>query len=210
MKNTVCIYPKDQTTDFLLPLYEHICTNIQAIGIHEDTTEDDDSLDRIYEVIKDADVVIFLGHGTSKVLYGSRCDNVVFEYLNHSLLLDKRLFLLSCNSNQFIKNYKLTDAIGFGFLPTSLDDARQTKDFHNISIVDLEKKDVDCFNVALVNAFINTISDTTIVDFYLFKERLNFNISKGIVQCLLKKETPNYRIIADELYFVYKDMIIIK
>ena len=36
----------------------------------------------IYEKVKDAEVVIFLGHGTSKMLYGSRFDNVVFEEAN--------------------------------------------------------------------------------------------------------------------------------
>lgn len=208
MKKTVCIYPEDLTTDFLLPLYEHICANMNAIGIHNDTTEEDDSLDKIYAEIEDAECIVFLGHGTSEMLYGSRCDNVVFEDINHELLFDKRLLLLSCNSNPFIKNYKLTNAIGFGFIPTSLDDVRQARVFHGIHIEDLDKKDVDCFNTALVNAFIDTVSDATMVDFHLFKQRLKFNISREIVQCLLKKEAPNYRTVADELYFVYKDLII--
>ena len=208
MKKAVCIYPEDLTTDFLLPLYEHICNNMHAVGIHTDTTDEDDSLDKIYEEIKDAEVVIFLGHGTSQKLYGSRCDNVVFEEANQELLHDKRLLLLSCNSNQFIHNYGLENAIGFGFLPTSLDDVRQTRKLHEICVEDLDKKDVDSFNTSLVQAFVSTMSDEALSDFHLFKERLKFNISKEIVQCLVKRDTPNFRTVADELYYICKDMII--
>ena len=208
MKKAVCIYPEDLTTDFLLPLYEHICNNMHAVGIHTDTTDEDDSLDKIYEEIKDAEVVIFLGHGTSQKLYGSRCDNVVFEEANQELLHDKRLLLLSCNSNQFIHNYGLENAIGFGFLPTSLDDVRQTRKLHEIYVEDLDKKDVDSFNTSLVQAFVRTVSDEALSDFHLFKERLKFNISKEIVQCLVKRDTPNFRTVADELFYVCKDMII--
>lgn len=208
MKKAVCIYPEDPTTDFLLPLYEHICNNMHAVGLHSDTTEDDDSLDKIYKEIEDAEVVVFLGHGTSKMLYGSGCANVVFEDTNCHLLNDKKLFLLACNSDQFIRNYKLANAIGFGFLPTSLDDVRQTQTLHGVWIENLDKKDVDCFNSSLVQAFISALSDNTLKDFHLLKNRLMFYIGNEIVNCLTKRGAPNYRIVADELYYAFKDMII--
>lgn len=208
MKKIVCIYPEDETTAFLQPLYVHICDTISAVGIHNDTTDEDDSLDNIYDEIKDAECVIFLGHGTSSILYGSRYDNVVFESNNHNLLDGKRLLLLSCNSNQFIKKYEKNDSIGFGFLPTSLDDVRKTRKLHNVDIENIEKIDVDTYNMALVQSLINTISLNTMYDFHLFKERLKFNISREIVSCLTKRDSPNYRIVADMLYYVYKDMII--
>lgn len=209
MKKIVCIYPEDETTAFLHPLYEHICGTLNAVGIHNDTTEDDDTLDKIYAEINDAECVIFLGHGTSTMLYGSRCDNVIFENNNHNLLEGKRLLLLSCNSNQFIKKYEKNDSIGFGFLPTSLDDARQHRKLHDIvDIENIEKIDVDCYNASLVQALIKTISFDTMLDLYLFKERLKFNVAKEIVDCLAKRDVPNYRTVADMLYYVYKDMII--
>ncbi|MEE0911436.1 MAG: hypothetical protein U0L67_03190 [Paludibacteraceae bacterium] len=208
MKKIVCIYPEDETTAFLQPLYVHICDTISAVGIHNDTTDEDGSLDNIYDEIKDAECVIFLGHGTSSILYGSRYDNVVFESNNHNLLDGKRLLLLSCNSNQFIKKYEKNDSIGFGFLPTSLDDVRLTRTLHNVNIENIEKIDVDAYNMALVQSLINTISLNTMFDFHLFKERLKFNISREIVSCLIKRDVPNYRIVADMLYYVYKDMII--
>lgn len=209
MKKIVCIYPDDDTTVFLQPLYEHICTVLNAVGIHNDTTEDDDTLDKIYAEINDAECVFFLGHGTSSVLYGSRCDNVVFENDNHGLLFNKKLFLLACNSNQFIRKNNLNDAVGFGFLPTSLDDARLTRKLHDIvDIENIENNDVDYYNTSLVQSLISTLSSDTISDFHLFKERLKFNVSREIVSCLTKRDAPNYRIVADMLHYVYKDVII--
>jgi hypothetical protein len=208
MKKIVCIYPEDKTTAFLHPLYEHICSTLNAVGIHNDTTEDDDTLDNIYAEINDAECVIFIGHGTSVKLYGSRCDNVVFESNNHNLLDSKRLLLLSCNSNQFIKKHEKNDSIGFGFLPTSLNDVRDNRKLHNVDIENIEKIDVDTYNMALVQSLINTISLNTMYDFHLFRERLKFNISREIVSCLIKRDSPNYRIVADMLYYIYKDMII--
>ena len=199
MKKTVCIYPEDLTTDFLLPLYEHICNNMHAIGIHDDTTEEN-ALDKIYAEIHYAESVVFLGHGTSDMLCGSRFENIVFEKEKCDLLCNKRLLLLACNSNQFIKKYDLHCAVGFGFLPTSLRDARYVRKLHSMRIEHLQESDIEKYNTALVDALI-------MADFHLFKERLKFYISRKIVQILLQRETPNYRLVADALYYVYKDVI---
>ena len=206
MSKTVCLYPEDATTTFLLPLYEHICNVLNAVGIHNDTTDEDDALDKIYKEIEDADLILFLGHGNSANLYGSRLDNVVFEESNHQLLKDKTLFLLACNSADFIHRFGYTNAIGFDFLPTSLDDVRTQRMLHNIRIEELERADVNVYKDSLVHIFINTISKETMTDFHLFKERLKFNVSQGIVDCLINKKSTNYRVVADELYYLYKDM----
>lgn len=68
--------------------------------------------------------------------------------------------------------------------------------------------DVECFKTALVQCLTNTLSEETMNDFYLLKERLLFNTSKEIVDCLVNKKSTNYRIVADELYYLYKDMVV--
>ena len=209
MSTAVCIYPEDITTAFLRPLCNHICSTFNAVEVGYDTSIDDDPLEIIHNAIRNAKTVFFLGHGMSTCLYASVLDNVeLFNKDNYSLLEGKRLFLLACNSDQFIKNYDLENSIGFGFLPTSLDDIRQKRLFHSILVETLEKEDVELFNEALVNAVANTLSDNTISDPNLFVERFRFAISGEIVQCLLQKKTSNYRTIADELYYVFKDMIV--
>jgi hypothetical protein len=207
MSKTVCIFPQDATTDFLRPLCDHICATFDAVEVGYDTSGDDDPLEVIYNEINDAQTIFFLGHGISTCLYASILDNVeLFNKDNISLLEGKRIFLLACDSNQFITKYKITDAIGFGFLPTSEDDVRNRK-LHKMDISGTGVLDVEYFNNALVRCFINTLSNATIEDFNLFKERMMFNASKEIVDCLENKECTNYRIVADELYYLYKDVI---
>lgn len=206
---TVCLYMEDITTTFLGPLCEHICSTFDAIKIGYDTSGDEDPLELIYQELCDAQTVFFLGHGMSTCLYASILDNV--ELINNDnidLLEGKQLFLLACNSDQFIRKYKLKNAIGFGFLPTSLDDIRNTSKFHDMHIGDLDKGDVDCYNTSIVNSLKNTICPQIMIDTHLFEKQLLFNVSKEIVQCLLKKDVTNYRTVADELFYVFKDMYI--
>lgn len=208
MDKTVCIYPQDATTDFLRPLCNHVCATFGAVEVGYDTSGDDDPMEIIFDEIKDAETVFFLGHGMSTCLYASILDNVeLFNKENISFLHGKRLFLLACNSNQFIDKFKLTDAIGFGFLPTSEEDIERTKRYHKLDISMTGILDVDCFKATLVQCLINTLSKETIDDFYLFKERMLFNTCGGIVDCLTNKISTNYRIVADELYYMYKDII---
>ncbi|MBQ4407570.1 MAG: hypothetical protein II852_11275 [Bacteroidales bacterium] len=208
MKKTVCIYPEDQTTAFLQPVYQHICTNLNAVGFNSDTTDEDDSLEKIYDEIKDAGFVIFLGHGTSKELYGSRFDNIVFNATNINILHNKKVLLVACKSEQFIQKFKLKNAIGFGNMPTSLDDARTFEFIHEISIRNFTSKEINIYKEALIRILIYAISDEAINDFHLFKERLKFLTHKEIVECLLHKESNYYRELTDIIYYIYKDMII--
>lgn len=206
---TVCLYMEDYTTVFLRPLYDHICQTFNAIGVVYDTSVDEDPLEIIYKELRDAQIVFFLGHGMSTCLYASIIDNVeLVNRDNIDLLKGKQLFLLACNADQFIKKYNLTNSIGFGFLPTSLEDVRNVKRFHSTCIDDLKEEDVKYYNSSIVNALIHTLCKDTMNDLHLLQERLKFNISKEIVHCLLKKEVTNYRIVADELYYVYKDVYI--
>ncbi len=209
MNKTVCIYPQDATTDFLRPLCDHICATFDAVELGYDTSGDDDPLEFIYSEIKDAQTIFFLGHGMSTCLYASIIDNVeLFNHNNISLLEGKRLFLLACNSNQFINKFKLTDAIGFGFLPTSKEDIERTKQYHKMDISITSILDVDCFKTAIIQCFINTLSKETMDDFHLFRERMLFNNSCEIVDCITNKKSTNYKIVADEIFYIYKDMVV--
>ena len=209
MSKIVCMYPQDATTDFLRPLCGHICATFDAVEVGYDTSGDDDPMEIIFNEIKDAETIFFLGHGMSTCLYASILDNVeLFHKDNISLLEGKRLFLLACNSDQFITKFKLSDAIGFGFLPTSEEDIERTKQYHKLNISMTCILDVECFKTALVQCLTNTLSEETMNDFYLLKERMLFNTSKEIVDCLVNKKSTKYRIVADELYYLYKDMVV--
>ncbi|MBR4838352.1 MAG: hypothetical protein IK004_07940 [Bacteroidales bacterium] len=207
MSKIVCIYPQDDTTDFLRPLCDHICATFDAMEVGYDISGGDNQTEIIYNKIEDVKTIFFLGHGESTCLYASIINGTqLFNKDNVSLLENKQLFLLACNSDQFINTYKLSEAIGFGFLPTSIYDARHVRKLHSMRIEHLKENDIDSYNTAIVNALINTLSEETMEDSHLFAERLKFSTCEKIVNILLQKETPNYRIVADALYYFYKDV----
>lgn len=209
MSDVICIYPQDFSTDFLRPLCDFICSTFGATEIGFDTSGDDDPHEAIYAGIRNAQTIFFLGHGRSDCLFASIIDNdKLIEKSNVSSLKGKQLFLLACDSDQFIKNYGLSNAIGFGFLPTSKDDVDRRKKYHKVDISGTTRQDVVCFNVALVNSLIKSLSIETMNDPSLFAERLKFNASIEIVDCLINTKSPNYRIVADELFLFCKDMLV--
>lgn len=206
MSKTICIFPQDYTTDFLRPLCNYICKEFNATEIAFDTTSDDDPHEVIYKEIKEAQNIFFLGHGRSDCLFASIIDNdPIIDRTNITLLYEKRLFLLACRSNEFINKFHLSNAIGFGFLPTSMDDISRSK-LHNLDISHETSKDIDCFKNALIKSLMESLSPETILDFHLFKERFKFNVNRQIIDCLTSKKASNYRLVADELYYLYKDM----
>lgn len=209
MSDVICIYPQDATTAFLRDLCDFICSIYDATEIGFDTSGDDDPHEAIYAEIRSAQTIFFLGHGRSDCLYASVMDNdKLIEEDNVTLLEGKRLFLLACDSDQFIKKYRLPNAIGFGFLPTSKDDVERRREYHKVDISGTTQKDVDCFNTALVNSLIKSLSIETMNDPSLFAERLKFNVSTEIVECLTNTKSLNYRVVADELYYFYNDLLI--
>lgn len=209
MSDVICIYPQDVTTDFLRPLCDFICSTFGATEIGFDTSGDDDPHEAIYVGIRTAQTIFFLGHGRSDCLYARVIDNdKLIEKNNVSMLEGKQLFLLACDSNQFIKKYGLSNAIGFGFLPTSKEDVDRIKEYHKVDISGTTQQDVDSFKDALVNSLIRSLSIETMGDPSLFAKRFTFNVSMEIVDCLINTKSPNYRVVADELYFFYKDLLI--
>lgn len=212
MNKAVCIYiqERDGTTTFLKPLVEHIKNMLAPVIVGYDIDSEDDPLEIIYQAITDADTIFFLGHGTSDKLYASTIDNLtLFDKNNIDLLSGKRLFLLSCNSADFIKKQRLNNAFGFGMLPTSLDDARKWKNLHGIYIEDFTRNDIQIYNHAVVEILINSVTADSIMDFALLKENVKFQASVEIVKCLtLHKNNIRYRDLADLIYYFQKDIVV--
>lgn len=212
MNKTACIYiqERDGTTSFLEPLVEHIKNMFAPVIVGYDIDSEDDPLEIIYQTFSNADTVFFFGHGTSDRLYASTVDNLtLFDKNNIDLLSGKRLFLLSCNSADFVKKQRLNKAFGFGMLPTSLDDARKWKNLHGIHIEDFTRNDISIYNHALVEILINAITVDSMADYSLLKEKITFQTSVEIVKCLLQhKDNAKYRDMADLLYYFQNDILI--
>lgn len=207
MSKMLCIYPKDQTTEFLQPIYNLLVEKFHAVGLIGDPTDDDEYLEKLEHLVKESDLIVFLGHGTSRELYGYNFNPIVCEEnSNINWFKDKNLLLFSCYSADFLKRYNLTNSVGFNVIPTSLIDVEARK-FHNCDLSFL--KEVDLFNVRdkIVNIWKRTLFDITDFNLDTFQINFNFNINIEIVDILINmKKDKHHATIADILYYIKEDM----
>jgi hypothetical protein len=204
MNNVLCIFPKDSTIEFLEPLFIRICDKYSASYLIGDPQDDDDYLDKLIELSARCDTIIFLGHGSSEVLYGVNFNELIHKD-NVNILRGKKLVLFACNSVEFIRNNKLTNAIGFGVVPTSDYDI-QVGHLHSLTLKDLLVTDLDYIKNTIVRIWLETISETDISDVNHFYSVFSYNTTVEIVKCLTKREPTNFRLISDILYYLKTDM----
>lgn len=204
MSKILCIFPKDSTTEFLEPLFEELCKKYDATPLLGDPQDDDDYLDKLAELAEQSDTIIFLGHGSSKVLYGVNFNELILAY-NVDLFRGKNVIIFACNSVGFIDTYKLIHALGFGQVPTSDYDAENGK-LHSLPLKNLTIPDIDYIQKAIVKIWIRTLAEADILDVRSFYKVFSYYTNVEIVDCLKKHEQQNFRLIADILYYLKEDM----
>lgn len=207
MNKILCIYPKDTTTEFLRPVYNAICIKPHVVGLELDTIEDDDFLEKLSDHLADAGVVFFLGHGSSTCLYGTDLNPLIEDKMgNIEGLRNKSLILFACKSAEFIKNYQFQDSLGFGFIPTSLDDARDGV-LHSVNMRKIDSSSLGMFRQAIVRIWKRTLTEVSLEQLATISSIFAFYTNCEIVDTLLhSKEFPHYRILADMLYYLKEDM----
>lgn len=101
---TLVIHPKDQTTDFLKPIYQDL-PNLSVItgGINHDT------LNNLIELY---DQILFMGHGSPNGLFSMgqfdyRSIYIVDERVVDTLRSKDRVLYLWCNADQFVRRHNL-------------------------------------------------------------------------------------------------------
>lgn len=198
MSKTVCIFPKDETTDFLVPLYELLCSK-GVDGWHEDTVN---NVTIVIDMIRGAEEIIFLGHGSSGTLYGSPVNGELSELITqnnvHELLAGKKCFLLSCNSEEFCSNYNLSDSIGFGNMPTGMRDVFMAMD-NDVSFPNLEQEDIDVYNNALIRALTRAFNTYSLDNIDSLYAKICLYANFEITECLTRKTCQMYREVAELL-----------
>lgn len=198
MSKIVCIFPKDESTDFLLPLYELLCSK-GVEGWYDDTVNNRASA---IDKFKEAEAIIFLGHGSSGTLYGSTQNGELSDLITSDnvdeLLGGKQCFLLSCNSIDFCSNYNLNCSIGFGNMPTGMRDVFIAMD-NNASFPNLEQEDIDVYNKALIGALINAFNTSAFDKFENLHSMICLYANVEITKCLTRKPCKMYREVAELL-----------
>lgn len=208
MKKTLCLFPKDETTEFLRPIYEELCNKDSIIGYDNDAIEDDDYFEKLENLLQQTDNLIFLGHGSSNTLYGTSLNPIIDDKSgNLDYLRKRKLLLFSCKSSDYIKHYNLNDAIGFGFIPTSKDDAHDGAKLHDLDISNLDHASLQIFRDSIVRIWQRTLKQTDWYNTYSFISYFSFFTNIEIVNVLKNhKNNPNYRLVADMLYYLKTDI----
>ncbi|HRN15701.1 MAG TPA: hypothetical protein PLF38_01425 [Xylanibacter oryzae] len=209
MKNSICIFPKEKSTEFLQPIYD-ILISSGVTGYNIDTTIAEEKAKLLKDlknsILKD-DAVYFLGHGTSYCLYGTNMEELINKW-NINILKGKRLFLLSCRSTDLIKSKKYKNAIGFPDLPTSMDDIldiRTNEDPDYLKGID--EDDINAYNESLIRIICSALKHSDLSDTSRFESKIRMYANIEIVKLLTEKPALHYRDIANLIYEFKTDMI---
>jgi len=211
MKNSICIFPKQKSTEFLQPIYDILVkSDVVCYNIDTTVTEEVEGMfEYINNNILEDDAIYFLGHGTSYCLYGTNMEELINQD-NIGILKGKRLFLLSCRSTDLINSEKYKNAIGFPNLPTSMEDImdiRTNEDPYYLG--DIDEDDINAYNSLLVRIVCEALKTSSLSDMSRFESKIKMYANIEIVKLLTEKSDLHYRDIANLVYEFKTDMITI-
>lgn len=209
----ICIHPKDFSTDFLKPIGELFEGNYYIIEDNEESHLH--ILLQIKELIGKC-LIVFLGHGSSSGLtsasgnlYSKR--TFVDKIIANDIFISHDIFLLCCNSSDFIKQlHTYNSIIGFGNILSSKEEVTIEAEYTGI-FRDLTDDDISRYNESYVYAIKATFSLLLKrkITFKQLKDYIEYFINKEIGKILLDKEKSN-RLEVSKLYFELRNEMIFK
>ena len=235
-KPILIVHPNDKTTSFLDKVKSHLLEKFKDKIHHFNIQPNEESHQQCLVKIKshsEKGVVIFFGHGRTTKLYGSKGDlysNLEFVsveakdehpdkyYYNDNFINEdnvdvfagKKVFCLTCNSNDKIATYALDKGaktfLGFGNIPTSVSEFRDD----GLAMVN---NDIVKFMKTELNYIIKRSLELAIVDNYNFnqlKDIIHFITNQRIVYYLrVNKTLAIRRLLTDYLYQLKMDIKIL-
>lgn len=212
MKNDILlIYPQDETTNFLQGIPDFLFERhgkdrfvYQRLGF--DVKEHQECISLI-EKFSENSLVIFLGHGRSDALLGAY-DYERFDFvtpINLHVFKRKRVFFLSCRSNELLQNQGIV-GIGFGHLlssPNELNEngLRQTYSYLYSQYGVPDSVAITQFNDLIVRIVRTSIHDYMVQNFTFKSLHLNLKLrlNKAIVKLIQENDPASVRNVANLL-----------
>lgn len=102
MNNILVIHPKDDTTDFLAQSYSQDLTVIRA----------DVSASTLKSLIKHHDIIVMMGHGDARGLYGYGRHIIDSTFADH--LRKKMCICIWCFASDFVEKYEIQSPFSTG------------------------------------------------------------------------------------------------
>lgn len=218
MGKALIIFPEDQTTDFLIEIIEHLtayCSQdkFEMLRIAPSDKAHDDCL--AYLSKSDHKTIIFLGHGGSYYLAGARNNEYRKDKFvttkEKPLFKNKNLFLLACRSAEFLYNIKdisINVCIGFGDLPTEIDEIIGAREQAADSYPGISSLEITKFRTILVEVIKFSLEECfnkglTFEELYY---RIRLRINKKIPEIILEERTNGNRALVNFLYQVKNEI----
>lgn len=234
-KQILIIHPNDKTTSFLDKIKNHLIGKFEGqvhhFNIQPNNQSHNECLERISSHAENG-LIIFLGHGRSDKLFGSKgksfesaelvselakqenpedfyCNDNFINKDNVSVFSGKKVFCLACNSNQKIAKYALEKGaktfVGFGDIPTS------REEFEDDGIGNVSNDIVKAMKTEL-NYIIKRGVEYGISNSYNFQQLqdfISFLINQRITEYLVEKKSCKERhLLTDYLYQLKRDITI--
>ena len=202
----------DPSTQFLFEIINNLKKSgleFKVLEIHPNEESYAKTLEEISSLEKKSKI-IFLGHGQSNQLYGGESLNLfpkkAFVKLTEmNIFQEQNLFLLACDSASLIKSSfrqsRVIKSIGFGGLPTSLEEVEKDK---KLSAEGISEQTIEDFK----NEIVNTVSIALALhhkDFNRLSDYLTLLIDQRINNAILVKKDRN---LADLLFKMRYEMVL--
>jgi hypothetical protein len=211
------IHPVDKTTVFLQPIIDRLRTVPSLDIVLFQTEPSSESYDQTRFKIQELDreiPILFLGHGSSFELTGGENDTfksqALFSIRNEDALLENRkLILLSCRSEEFLRTARFTaqSSIGFGNLPTDIREVAGEREADREAYPGVDGAVLEMFKFWLVSIFSNSIFSiaTKSGSLHDLQLALRLRINKAI-SVVMGSANPDKRILAELLYEMKVEM----
>lgn len=214
MNDIYFVHALDETTIFLNVFQKEFRNNFYIIEPNKKSVEE--SIIFISKIPDNA-IVLFLGHGQSTGLYTPQTKEFQKEiFINstngNSLFKNKKVILLSCNSNQFIVRLQGFESIlGFGNIISSMSEVSVEAETITGSYRNVKQHDIDCFNSSYCDAIIQALKllKSNSIKFEEIPKIIEFSLNQKITNLLLNKTIENRTEIA-ELYYEFRNEMIFK
>ncbi|PCI35466.1 MAG: hypothetical protein COB60_02890 [Flavobacteriaceae bacterium] len=212
----IVIISVDPSTKFLFEIVESLKSNsieFKLIEVHPNEDSYKSCLDNIAKLPENT-TILFLGHGQDNQIYGGE---LLDDFPKQSLVKknemgifkNQNLFLLACDSASLIKSSfriaKTKKAIGFGPLPTEIEEVESDKKLANEGItLDTIELFKQAINETVILSLLEYFKDESI-GFIFLKDYLNLHLNKRINKAILEENNRN---LADLLFNMKNDMVI--
>ncbi|MFD1015495.1 hypothetical protein [Winogradskyella rapida] len=206
----------DPSTKFLFDIVKSLKSNsieFELIEVHPREESYNNCLDSIAKLPENS-TILFLGHGQDNQIYGGESlDDFPKQPLvkrnEMGIFKKQNLFLLACDSASLIKSSfrisKTNKAIGFGPLPTEIEevqnDKKLAKEGITLDTIELFKQAI---NETVILSLLEFFKDES-KDFIFLKDYLNLHLNKRINKAILEEDNRN---LADLLFNMKNDMVI--